>query len=311
MNRKCLVLGGNGYLGYSIVNELVKTNQYVRCLEYNTVIFNERIPNVEYIIGDAFDTETLTNALDNIDIVYYCISTSMPNNSDRFLSNEIRCTLNSLDFILSVMIKCHVSSIVFPSSGGAIYGEQTSEPVSEEATLAPVTTYGVGKQLSETLIEFYCRKYIINAYVYRIGNVYGSKRMRAIPQGIVDVFIQEALQNQPIMIWGDAVNSVRDYIYLDDAAKAIVSSSMLNLKGFNVFNVGTGIGTSVQEIIRLIEESLNTHIKVKWCRQKPSGVKSIVLNSEKIQKATNWKPCMTIEKGVQKTIEAKRVLLHR
>lgn len=304
-----LVLGGNGFLGYYITRELLKRGNRVRCLTHRIVTSEDAIPGVEYITGDAFNSEVLDQIVEGVDSVYYFISTSLPNSGEKFLDNEIRLTLNSLDLMLHIMSEHGVKKFVYPSSGGAIYGDQSTTPVSEETSLEPTTAYGVGKQMSEALIGFYCRKHGLNSYVYRIGNVYGSDRMRDKPQGVIDVFVQAALKNEPLKIWGDASSSIRDYIFLEDAARAIVMSSMMELKGLNVFNVGTGKGTSVQMIIYEIEKNVEHALRIERYPQKTSGVSSIVLNSKKIQTVSGWQPEISVEEGIKRTIEAKKKIL--
>ena len=309
MSKLNLVLGGNGFLGYYITQELVRSGNRVRCLTHRTVRDEDTIPGVEYITGDAFNSEVLAQAVEGVEAVYYFISTSLPNSGERYLDNEIRMTLNSLDLMLHIMAEHGIRKFIYPSSGGAIYGDQSNAPVSENTLLEPTTAYGVGKQMSEALIGFYCRKHNFDSYIYRIGNVYGSDRLRDKPQGVIDVFIQAALKDESLKIWGDATHSIRDYIYLEDAAKAIVSSSMKELCGLNIFNVGTGKGTSVKKIISEIENNLGHNLRLERYPQKASGVSSIVLDSTRIQQVCNWRPEISIEEGIKRTIESKRKVL--
>lgn len=309
MNDSCLVLGGHGFLGYYVTKELLNSHKHIRCIVRRNISNEERLPDVEYVVGDAFNTDTLKACLNGIDSVYSFVSTSLPNNGEKDLENEIRLTLNSLDIILKTMVEMNVKNFVFPSSGGAIYGDRNREAVSEETKLEPKTAYGVGKQLCEDIIGFYCRKHGMNATVCRIGNVYGSERMRDKPQGVIDVFVQAALNNEPLKIWGDAGKSVRDYIHLEDAAKAIVSATAMKPKGMNVFNVGTGVGTSLEEIIIAIEETMGMQLKIERIPQKTSGVSQIVLDCSRLKQFSGWEYSISIKDGICRTIDSKKRLM--
>ena len=301
-----LVLGGNGFLGHYITRELVYNGEVVRCIERRTPRTEDVLSGVEYIIGDAFDGAFLKSNMRDVSTVYYFISTSMPNSGEKNLGKEIEVTLKSLDNLLSIMVQLGVRNIVYPSSGGAIYGNQLGQRVSEDVLLKPTTPYGVGKQLSEEILKYYSLNYSINANVFRVGNVYGSKQLRDKPQGAVDVFVQSTLKNEPIKIWGDATKSIRDYIYLEDAAAAIVQTSLLRLSGFNIFNIGTGIGTSIQELINIIEKKMDRKVKIEFQPQKTSGVNGIILDCSRIHKTTGWMPKVDIESGIEFTINAKK-----
>lgn len=309
--RNILMLGGHGFVGYYVMKELIKQSYKIKSIVRKMPEPKEQFKGVEYVVGDVFDEELVRDSLEGIDTVFYFISTSMPNSGAKDLANEIDITLKALEHVMRSMAIMGVKRIVFPSSGGAIYGDTSNSLVNESSTLYPTTAYGVGKQLSESIIQFYCVKYGFTAYVFRIGNVYGSKQLRRKPQGVIDVFVQSALMDDPISIWGDASKSIRDYVFLEDVAHAIVKTSDLKLAGINIFNVGTGIGTSVEDIVRIIENKLNKKLIINHKPQKTSGVSRIVLDCSKIQKLAGWTPEVNLEKGIELTIIEKMHLLEK
>ena len=309
MSGICLVLGGNGFLGHYVTQELIRNHKNVRCIVRRNPRDEDIIQGVDYIVGDAFDSDFLGENLKDVELIYDFISTSLPNSGEKSLEKEINITLRTLDDLLSLMVHSGVRNIVYPSSGGAIYGDQSGRTVSEETLLRPTTPYGIGKQLSEDVLKYYSRKHQLNAIVFRIGNVYGSRQLRDKLQGVVDVFIQSALNNEPIKIWGDASKSIRDYVYLEDAASAIVQTTELGLMGYHVFNVGTGRGTSVQQLIRIIEEKLHRKLEIEYIPQKTSGVNGIVLDCGKIKKITGWEYKVAIDIGIDLTIQTKKKIL--
>lgn len=310
MNKKVLILGGHGFVGFYILNELINKNYNVRCLVRNLPREAEQFKNVEYVVGDVFEDDTMDCIMNDIDAVYYFISTSMPNSNISNLENEFDFTLKALDRTLVYMVKKKVNYIVFPSSGGAIYGNETQKMVDEKCELHPVTPYGVGKQLSEQIIQYYNTKYGINASIFRIGNVYGSKQFRSKPQGVIDVFVQSALLNKSVSVWGKASETIRDYIYLDDVASAIVEISARREEGVNVYNVGTGVGISLKNIIEEIENVLEKKMIINYVPQKISGINCIILDSSKLWRTLEREPITNIRLGIEKTVKNKQKILN-
>lgn len=309
MNKKCLVLGGNGFIGYTLIRELNNRGVKIKSLDRTYPDESMRMSSIEYCTGDIWDKSFLEDTLNDVDIVYDFIATTMPNTKDISLENEIDCTLRYYNYILSMLYENGIKYYVFPSSGGAIYGN-TNGLAKEDDELKPTTPYGVGKQMAENIINYYSHKCGINAYILRIGNVYGSTTLRKKPQGVVDIFIQRALQNEPLVIWGNAENVIRDYVYLEDVATAIVNLTSRNILGVEVYNIGTGKGTSIKEIILLIEREIGHRIPVEYKAELASGINRIVLSPNKISHDINFE-MISIEDGVRKTIISKRCMLNR
>lgn len=309
MGKNYVVLGGNGFIGYSVVLELVRQKKKVRCVDFNLPEHEFRIKDVEYCIGDIREKYFISKVLDGAEVVMDFIATTMPNTKDISIVNEIDSTLRHHDYILSAMHEFGIRRYVFPSSGGAIYGDLDHDIAYESDPLHPVTPYGVGKQMTEDLIKYYYDKCDISSYIFRIGNVYGSPRYRKKAQGIVDIFIQNALDNQKITIWGDAEQSIRDYVHLDDVANAIVNIGQQERKGVNTYNIGTGIGTSTFQLINIIQRKMNKTLDIEYRKELASGLHKIVLSPQKVYEDLGWKANISIDEGIEKTIKTKKQLI--
>ena len=310
MNNNILVIGGNGFIGFSVIKELVKRGSRVKCLDQNRPEDQFKFPSVEYCIGDIWDNNFLQKTLVGVDCVMDFVSTSMPNTNDITLNNEISNTLRYHDYILSSLKYSNVCKYIFPSSGGAISGNKESAFAYEGDVLRPTTPYGVGKKMTEEIIQYYYEKCGISSCILRIGNVYGSPRIRSKAQGVIDVFTQNALRGETIKIWGNAISTVRDYINLEDVAEAIVEISQKEFNDLRIYNVGTGIGTNLVRIIELIGKNLDKEMKCEYKESMASGINSIVLSNKKIRDEIGWKPKISLEEGIQRTISTKRALLN-
>lgn len=309
MKKKFLLLGGSGFLGFGVLKFLASNGMDVRCVMRSfpdpKFVFN----NIEYCIGDINDETFLNEVLQEVDVVLDFISTSMPNTKGHSLENEITITLKHLDYLLSAMVKNRVYKLVYPSSGGAIYGDKCDGIATETDTLAPRTPYGVGKQMSEDIIKYYHVTCGISACILRIGNLYGAEILRNKPQGVIDVFIQNALLNKPIVIWGNAATNIRDYIYIDDVAAAVVKLLDNIANGVMVYNVSSGFGYSILDIIMSIEKLLHRKLNIVYEKNSNSGVNRIVLSNDKLAKDIEWKPLVFLDEGIKRTIEYKKRLL--
>lgn len=309
MNNTVLVIGGNGFIGYSVIKELVNRGIRVKCLDINRPEEKFVFKLVEYCIGDIWDRNFLHKSMDGVDCVMDFVSTSMPNTNDISLSNEIGNTLRYHDYILSTLQDCGIKQYVFPSSGGAIYGNKGSGFAVETDVLHPTTPYGIGKKMTEEVVQYYYEKCGIAACILRIGNVYGSPRIRTKAQGVIDVFIQNALNGEKITIWGSAKSSIRDYIHLEDVANAIVTVYQKGVRDLRVYNIGTGVGTDLVQIINLIGKILGHEMDCEYKESMASGINSIILSNEKIKNEIGWAPHIPLEVGIRKTVDMKRILL--
>ena len=309
MDNTVLVIGGNGFIGYSVTKELINRGINVKCLDVNRPEEKFAFYPVKYCIGDIWERNFFHKSLDDVDCVMDFLSTSMPNTNDNSLSNEIGNTLRYHDYILSSLKECGIKKYIFPSSGGAIYGNKESGYAVETDILHPTTPYGVGKKMTEEIIQYYYEKCGIAACILRIGNVYGSPRIRSKAQGVIDVFTQNALRGETITIWGNAKTSIRDYIHLEDVANAVVSVFQKGFNDLRVYNVGTGVGTNLVQIIDLIGQKLNQKINCEYKESMASGIKSIILSNKKIINEIGWVPHISLSEGIQMTIDIKRELL--
>ncbi len=307
--KNALVIGGNGLLGYGMVKQLAIQCWNVRSFDLAEIDKKKQIENVEYVTGDLYDSNVLASALSKIDIVFYFISSTIPKTNDLYLDNEISKTLSTLDYVLKMMTNFNVKNFVFPSSGGAVYGDIEQGYAVENMLVHPKTAYGAGKILSEQILNFYYMKHGINSCIFRIGNVYGSPLYRRGQQCAIDIFIQNALEELPVTIWGSAESVIRDYIFLDDVTEAVVMVSGSFKEGVNIYNVGTGVGVNLKEVIRLINKYVEKPLLTTHDIKTSSGVDRIILDTSKIMNEFMWRPAHDLENGIKDTVLLKKLLL--
>ncbi len=307
MKRHALVIGATGLLGYGVTHELNKDNWEVRAIGKENLINSHVFPNdVEYLCGDFYDETFLANSLRGIDKVFFFLSSTFPSTSTDSLELEISRTLRGLDYILRKMRDEGITEIVFPSSGGTIYGDVESGIAREDDILKPTTPYGTGKMMCEDVLRFYS-KFGIMSTILRVGNVYGSPLARTTTQGVIDVFVQKAIRRETAIVWGSALTNVRDYIFMDDFSEAVAKIGECQAEGVEVYNLSSGIGTTLEEIVTTINKYSDEPLNIQYEQNDVAGsIRRIVLDMQKFKKKTGWEPRFDIDAGIAETIKRKR-----
>ena len=203
----------------------------------------------------------------------------------------MRLYKNSVDF--------GVKRIVFSSTGGALYGQVDEIPADEDAPIRPICAYGVAKYCTEQYLDYFKRLYGIERVILRYANVYGPRQDPLGEAGVVAIFTGRILRGEPITIFGDG-NQTRDYTYIED----IVSANLLALNGKEgIYNIGTGVETSVNELVHIFEKLLGKKIEHIYAAKRQGEVDRIALDIAKAKKELGFEPKYNVEEGIKKTIE--------
>ena len=300
MIKNILIIGGTGFLGSALAKEL--------STDYNVTLFDWRRPidcSLKYICGDFFNLESsaLEDALEGIDCVFHFISATVPVNS-KSVQFEIDYNLVATVNLLDLMVKKEVAHICYPSSGGTVYGDSLGSS-NENSKLNPGCPYGLGKVLIENTIQYYAHTKNIKYQIYRISNPYGNLRPIVKKQGVIESFIQQIKENNCIELWSPD-DTTRDFIYIDDVTSAIKSaltkSIYKNLFWNETFNVSTGKGTTLLEILRILENHFDSNIVINK-HKGFTGPRTSIISSDKLQSFTDWSPQYSIQKGIAKLLE--------
>jgi UDP-glucose 4-epimerase len=189
---------------------------------------------------------------------------------------------------------------MFASTGGAIYGEQEYFPADEKHPTNPVSPYGITKLSIEKYLYFYKNEYGLNYTILRYANVYGPRQNPFGEAGVVAIFTNKLLRNENPIINGDG-KQTRDYVFVGDVVKANLTT--LNDTGSNIYNVGTGIETSVNELFAKLN-SIAGNKAVEKHGPAPKGEQArSLITSDKLFNNFNWKPSVIIDEGLKKTFD--------
>ena len=207
--------------------------------------------------------------------------------------------------LLQNAVKYGVKKFMFASTGGAVYGEQDYFPADENHKQQPLSPYGISKLAVEKYLYFYKEVHGLRYTILRYANIYGPRQNPLGEAGVVCIFLDKILAGEQPIINGSG-EQTRDYVYVKDVVKANLLT--LNEEESEIYNVGTGIETSVNELFRLINQNFNNSIKEVHGPAKPGEQMRSVITSEKLFKKFGWKPSTRLEDGLKETIDYYKVL---
>ena len=185
------------------------------------------------------------------------------------------------------------------STGGAIYGEQDYFPADEEHPIRPTSVYGLAKRVSEMYLDLWHREYGLKFAALRLANVYGPRQNPHGEAGVVAIFSQKLLKGEVPVINGDG-EQTRDFVFVKDVARAAVKVCEDRVEG--IFNIGTGVETSVNSLYRLIAAGAGSTVVAKHGEGKSGEQMRSCISSKLAGRVFGWKASADLEDGIKETV---------
>ena len=302
--EKCLVLGGGGFIGSNLVAKLSSLGYEIRVFDLPHAQKKypfETVGNIEWVEGNFTNPVEVESAMRGCSIIFHLISTTLPKTSNDNFSYDIESNLISSVRLLESAVRHNVRKIIFPSSGGTVYGIPTQVPIPETHPTEPISSYGIGKLSIEKYLGLFNHLYGLDYCILRLANPYGEGQKVSTSQGAATIFLHKALRDETIEIWGDGTVT-RDYIYISDVISAMVSSIKYS-GNQRIFNIGSGQGLSLNELIQQIELVLGRSLKCNYQAGRPFDVPSNILMIENAREFLDWHPKVSIVQGLRQTLE--------
>jgi UDP-glucose 4-epimerase len=268
-----------------------------------------KMREVEIMYGDLSSFHDCAAFASGLRTIVYLAHTNTPITSDSdFPSDAALNLIPLLTLIQAIKGSGGCPHLIYFSSGGAVYGPNPGRvPFREGDSCQPISSYGVQKFAAEHYLRIAALRGILTATVLRVGNAYGTLLPSQRLQGLIGVAVNNLLQGKPLRIFGNPDN-VRDYVHLDDVAR-VCELAMCPRQTFAVYNVGSGVGHSVREVLHIVAESFGTELP----DEEPSTLEGaaclvdwVVLDIDKAKREMDWVPAIDLRTGVSRLIQATR-----
>jgi UDP-glucose 4-epimerase len=291
---KCLVTGGCGFIGSHVVDVLIDSG-------YDVLVVDKKLANTnhkaKYAVLDVTDFKALRRVMREEEpelVCHYAAQVSVPYSVEKPLEdarNNVEGTLN----VLKISQELGVKNFVYASTC-AVYGSPETRIVSEESSLKPESPYSVSKLVG----EFYVPLFAKNFCVLRYANVYGPRQKASGEGAVVQSFMKRMKSNGEVVIHWDG-NQVRDFVFVRDVAE--VNLKALQARKRAVLNVGTGKGTSVNELFKVLKEITGYKKKPVYASKRAGDVRRVVLENSRLIRELNYAPPTSLIMGLKQTLK--------
>jgi UDP-glucose 4-epimerase len=299
---RILVLGGSGFLGSHIVDKFLAEKHDVTVYDLYPERFRRSPSGIKFVTGDFGNVGALSELIaTGFDSVIHCVSTTTPKSSNESPEFDIQSNVIGTLYLLDICARHNIGKLVFLSSGGTVYGDIGDlDLVDETHAVRPMCSYGVSKLSIERYLDVYKHLRGLNYVALRLSNPYGERQSPLRALGALTVFLHRTLRHQNVEVWGDG-SVTRDFIYVGDVANAVHLATVNPVSG--IFNVGTGTGLSLSDILTQIRRVVGIEPSVTWLASRSFDVPRIVLDATKLRKATNWNNVTSLDDGIAITAE--------
>jgi UDP-glucose 4-epimerase len=293
-----VVTGGAGFVG-SHVAELVRDRGHdVTVVDDLSSGKRENVPEGCRLVElDITDAPAVERAIEGAAFVCHLAAqasvTVSVKEPDRDLAINVAGTLN-----VCAAAAAAGAPVVFASTGGALYGDNAPIPTPEGSPTEPLAPYGASKLAGEAYVGTWSRLHDASNVVLRLGNVYGPRQSFDGEAGVVAIFSHCLLHGQPPTVYGDGTQT-RDYVYVGDVARAFLLAGESGRAG--TYNVGTGIGSSVLELLDSLERSAGVSVERKSEPLRKGELRASALDSSRIRDELGWEPTVGLDEGLAQT----------
>ncbi|HEY8542419.1 MAG TPA: NAD-dependent epimerase/dehydratase family protein [Pseudothermotoga sp.] len=298
-----LVTGGAGFIGSHLVDALTQEGYKVVVVDNLSTGKVENLNrNVLFYQQSVEDEEMMERIfmLHKFDFVFHLAAQASVSVSVKEPAKDAKVNILGSLILLEKSVKYGVKKFIFSSTGGAIYGEGVPVPTSEATVPHPISPYGIAKRSVEMYLEFYKNEKNLNYVSLRYGNVYGPRQDPNGEAGVIAIFSSRMLKNEEVFIFGDG-EYVRDYVYVKDVVRANLLALNQNVNG--IYNIGTGIGTSVNELFKMLAQITNYQRQPTYGPPRKGDIRRSILDSSKARSELGWSVTTTLAEGLAETVE--------
>ncbi len=300
--NKILVTGGAGFIGSNLVDALVEQGHEVSVVDDlssgDKTNLNPRAKFFELSLNDKKLSKVFVNQ--KPDAVFHLAAQIDVRKSVADPVWDAECNIIGSLKLLELCREHKTKKIIFSSTGGAIYGDTNQCPTPESHLELPISPYGIAKLTIEKYLNFYHLIHGLNYVALRYANVYGPRQNTKGEAGVVAIFCDRLLQGKNPTVNGDG-SQTRDYVYVADVVAANLLA--LNSDKLGIYNVGTGVETSVNDLASRLKQAADVDIELNYGPAKAGEQQRSCLDYSLIKTELGWQPTVQLAAGLEKTVE--------
>lgn len=297
---RIVIVGGNGFIGSSFADYMQDKDLELICCDF--VEPRKKSDHVTYVLmkEETMDFyRTLLNADDIVIILKWRgVPADYMDTGRQLVENNIVGTM----LLIEACVEKGVRKIIFASSGGAVYGNSSRLPITENEIPEPISLYAVQKLMVEDYLNYVARSYAMNVIILRIANPFGPNQKPFTGQGIIATFLACNILGKQAEIYGNG-DYVRDYLYIDDLSECIFQCCIQEMQ-YGTYNVGSEKGISILEICAMIESLTGRKMNYDQYPMGKGQVENNILDCSKIKHEIGWRSHISMECGIRKMLSA-------
>lgn len=308
MTQRALITGGAGFIGSHVADLFLNHGYEVEIIDNLSNGKRENVPEsatFHEISVTSKDAASIVSEGKFDVLVHLAAQMDVRRSVADPVFDATTNILGIINLVEAVKQSGRNTRVVFTSTGGAIYGDFNTPPSFENVQKEPDSPYAISKLASEYYLAYYGRVHGLEHVSVRFGNVYGPRQDPHGEAGVVAIFCNRILAGKPLTIYGDG-EQTRDYVYVGDVANAVLRGATFDLPpagpvDARSFNVGTGQGTSVVELARLLQQAAGSNVEILFAPRRPGELQESFLMVDKARDVLGWTPEVSLADGLART----------
>ncbi|MBD1142521.1 NAD-dependent epimerase/dehydratase family protein [Pelagibacterales bacterium SAG-MED35] len=310
--KNIIITGGAGFIGSSLVNFFLKKKNYYICIiddlstgKRSNINFKNN--KIKFIKGDCSEDKIINKIpKKKYDVLFHIAGQSSGEISFDDPSNDLNRNLLSTVKLAQFCLKNKVKKIVYASSM-SVYGNLKNNNYLAKVndSCEPLSFYGLSKLSSENYLKLFSKQGLKYS-ILRLFNVYGANQdMKNLRQGMISIYLAQLLKSNTVIVKG-SLKRFRDFIYIDDVVSIFYGCYMKSITNNKIYNVSTGVKTSVREVLKILSDNLNLNIKIIKKQGTPGDQFGIFSNSTDLKRTMKLKNFIPIFTGIKKMIKSHK-----
>ncbi len=286
---KILILGSEGFVGNNLVYGLSKSHE-IFCAD-----MVDHSTHKNYSQFNVVDSKSVMDTIQNVDVVIDLVAHSLVSSIEGPVKNAEVNIIGLLN-ILEACRRNDIQKLIF-TSASSLVGEPKTFHVDENHVAVPKTAYGITKLASEHYLRLYFELYGLDYVTFRFFNIYGPHQKN----GLIPTLYNRIINDEPLTIFGKG-DQVRDYVYIEDIIPFFEKACISDIGNNSVYNMGTGNGTTIKEIIEILAKTLQIEPKIEYKPVRPGEIGNFVSDTSHIKSSFGSIPNTSVIGGLEKTV---------